>query len=93
MGSWRGSWDRRKTLVEELVKFKQIYLTNILLSCKKLTLGETGQGIYGNPLDYLCHFSINLKLFQHMSFAFLNMPPLTHTNVQVWTMKNMITWT
>lgn len=33
-------------------------------------LGETGGGVYGNPLCYLCNFSLNLKLFQNKNTYF-----------------------
>ena len=33
-----------------------------------LTLRETGWGVYGNPLVYLCNFSVSLKLFQNKKF-------------------------
>ena len=41
-----------------------LVLTNALQLHKTLTMGETGLGVHGNPLYYLCNFFINLKFFQ-----------------------------
>lgn len=31
---------------------------------------KTGGRVYGNSLDYLCHFSVNLKLLQNTKVNF-----------------------
>lgn len=64
VGSWIGSWDRKRLLVDELVKFNSVCSLIIVLyhvnffSCdvlrlyKKLTLGESGECLYGNSMYY-----------------------------------------
>ena len=50
-------------------------LISILQTCKMLIRGETetGQGLTG-ALSTICNFSVNLKLFQHVSLSEKDLP-------------------
>lgn len=80
---WTEPWNRKRTLVKNQVKSKQILLNWTVmhqfwfLSFDKymtvmldVNIGGNESDARKNPLNYLCSFSVNPKLFQKLKLIF-----------------------